>query len=196
MTIITLIYLLMITSSICMILTNNPVYGLKFLILIFLNFGFLLIYFNIAYLGLIFIMVYVGAVTILFLFVVMMLDIKYNVISSSNYVTVGFLFTFLLSVLIFNIINYNISIINTIEFLEIADTNISVFIDSSILSRVGVIMFNYYPLHILVVGVLLLVATVGAIYLTHVTEAMPVRKQSFQNDAGSTFFYTLYKGSL
>lgn len=193
MTLVTLIYVLMITSSICMILTNNPVYGLKFLILIFLNFGFLLIYFNIAYLGLIFIMVYVGAVTILFLFVVMMLDIKYNVVSSSNYVTVGFLFTFLLSVLIFNVINYNINIINTVELLEIPSTNLSVFIDASILSRVGVIMFNYYPVHILVVGVLLLVATIGAIYLTHVTEAMPVRKQYFQNDTGSTFFYTLYK---
>lgn len=192
MTIVTLVYIFMITSAICMILTNNPVYGLKFLILIFLNFGFLLIYFNIAYLGLIFIMVYVGAVTILFLFVVMMLDIKYNIINSSNYVTVGFLFTFLLALLIFNVINFNIDQLNAVELVPYSTFNISQFTESSILTRVGVIMFNYYFINIVVVGILLLVATIGAIYLTHTTEAMPVRKQYYQNDTGSTFFYTIY----
>lgn len=193
MTLVTLVYLVMTISAICMILTNNPVYGLKFLILIFLNFGFLLIYFNVAYLGLIFIMVYVGAVTILFLFVVMMLDIKYNIINSSNYVTVGFVFTFLLSLIIFSVVNYNIDAVNAIELhSNTLSFNVSALTDSSILTRVGIVMFNYYFFSILIVGVLLLVATVGAIYLTHTTEAMPVKKQYCQNDTGSTFFYTLY----
>lgn len=192
MSIVILVYLFMIISAICMILTNNPVYGLKFLILIFLNFGFLLVYFNVAYLGLVFIMVYVGAVTILFLFVVMMLDIKYNIINSSNYVTVGFVFTFLLALVIFNIINFNINNLNAVELTTASSFNISTALEPSILTRVGIVMFNYYFVNVLVVGILLLVATVGAIYLTHNSESMPIRKQTLQNDVGSTFFYTVY----
>lgn len=192
MSIVIFVYLFMIISAICMILTNNPVYGLKFLILIFLNFGFLLIYFNIAYLGLIFIMVYVGAVTILFLFVVMMLDIKYNIINSSNYVTVGFVFTFLLALVIFNVINFNIESLNTVELANVSSFNVSTLLEPSILTRIGVIMFNYYFVNIIIVGILLLVATIGAIYLTHNSEAMPIRKQAYQHDTGSSFFYTVY----
>lgn len=182
-----------------MILTNNPVYGLKFLILIFLNFGFLLIYFNVAYLGLIFIMVYVGAVTILFLFVVMMLDIKYNLISNSSYITVGFLFTFLLSILVFNILNFHLTDLSSIELVSNPidhNFNICEFTDTSIITRIGIIMFNYYLINIIIVGVLLLVATLGAIFLTHTSEAMPVRQQYYQNRTGSTFFYTLYTKNL
>nr|YP_009370835.1 NADH dehydrogenase subunit 6 [Pharyngomonas kirbyi]ARO48001.1 NADH dehydrogenase subunit 6 [Pharyngomonas kirbyi] len=193
MTLVVLTYLIMIFSAISMILTNNPVYALKFLILTFLNFGFLLVYVDILYLGLIFIMVYVGAVLILFVFVIMMLDIKYSLIKKSNYATVGFLFAFLFSLSIFIAISYNIE---ELEFTQLSETlfidSISLEEDLSVLIKLGTVIFNYYFVNTLVIGILLLVATIGAIYLTHVTDVVPTRTQSFQKDTGKVFFYTIY----
>lgn len=191
MTLVLFIYLVMIVSAISMILTNNPVYSLKFLILIFLNFGFVLIYHNVIYLGFIFIMVYVGAVTILFLFVVMMLDIKYNITTTANYVTVGFFFTFLLSISIFSVLNFNMEDSLDMEFIYI-NNDLSKIDELSILVNIGVIIFNYHFINVIIVGLLLLVATIGAIYLTHNTDSMPIRRQFFQNRASSKFFYSLY----
>ena len=178
-----------------MIMTKNPVYSLKFLILVFLNFGFLLIYQDLIYLGLIFIMVYVGAVTILFLFVVMMLDIRYNVSDTFNYITVGLMFSFLFSALTFTIINFNSENIYSIEIaINTNYTTLNIY-SYSLLNVLGILMFNYYAPAIIIVGVLLLGVTISAIHLTHDTDAMPVRKQSFQTSSNSTFFYTIYTHS-
>ena len=57
-------------------LTNNPVHSILFLILTFFNSAVLLFLLNAEFLGLIFIIVYVGAIAVLFLFVVMMLNVK------------------------------------------------------------------------------------------------------------------------
>tara|TARA_B100000674_G_C37284576_1_gene664877 strand:+ start:105 stop:389 length:285 start_codon:yes stop_codon:yes gene_type:complete len=58
------------------VLSTNPVYSVISLILTFVNAAILLIFFKAEFLSLIFIVVYVGAIAILFLFVVMMIDIK------------------------------------------------------------------------------------------------------------------------
>lgn len=63
-------------SAIFVITANNPVISVLFLISVFLNVASYLILWDIQYLGLIYIIVYVGAIAILFLFVVMMLNIK------------------------------------------------------------------------------------------------------------------------
>lgn len=202
MNIILISYLIMICASICMILTTNPVYGLKFLIVIFLNFGFILVYYNVIYLGFIFIMVYVGAVTILFLFVVMMLDIKFNIMSNTNYLTVGFLFTFLFTLILFNLLNnshneipsilvYNNSV-NVNFYSHVSD----LLYDFNVLQVIGVLIFNYLYVYLLTIGVLLLVATVGAIYLTHNTEAVAIRKQYMQTDRSNSLYYVFYSNKL
>lgn len=198
MTLILISYLIMISASICMILTNNPVYGLKFLILIFLNFGFILVFYNVIYLGFIFIMVYVGAVTILFLFVVMMLDVKYNLVNNNNYLTVGFLFSFLISLVLFNLLNDSHNEVPNILNVNVWEcqlgSNINIY-DHSILESIGIIIFNYLFVYLITIGVLLLIATVGAIYLTHNTEAIAIRKQYMQNDNVNSFFYVFYNDS-
>ena len=61
----------------------NPVHSVLFLILAFVNASFILILFQIEFLALLFIIVYVGAIAVLFLFIVMMLNIKKVRINSS-----------------------------------------------------------------------------------------------------------------
>jgi NADH-quinone oxidoreductase subunit J len=55
---------------------QNPVHSVLFLILVFLNGSGLLLLIEAEFIAIMFIVVYVGAIAVLFLFVVMMLDIK------------------------------------------------------------------------------------------------------------------------
>jgi NADH-quinone oxidoreductase subunit J len=67
---------LIIFSSIMVISVKNPVHSVLFLILTFISAAGLLLLLEVEFISLIFIVVYVGAIAVLFLFVVMMLDIK------------------------------------------------------------------------------------------------------------------------
>lgn len=58
------------------IISQNPVYSILYLVLFFITGSSLLGLFGFDYLSLIFILVYVGAIAVLFLFVIMILDIK------------------------------------------------------------------------------------------------------------------------
>ena len=63
-------------SSIFVIWTKNPIFSVLFLIFSFFNVSALLLLFNFEFLPITFLVVYVGAVAVLFLFVLMMLNIK------------------------------------------------------------------------------------------------------------------------
>jgi NADH:ubiquinone oxidoreductase subunit 6 (subunit J) len=66
----------MILAAFFVIAPRNPIHSVGALIFIVLNFVFLLINLEAEYLALIFVAVYLGAVSVLFLFIVMMLNIK------------------------------------------------------------------------------------------------------------------------
>jgi len=63
-------------SSIMVISATNPVHSALCLILTFVNASGLLFLLELEFVSFIFIVVYVGAIAVLFLFIVMMLDIK------------------------------------------------------------------------------------------------------------------------
>ena len=67
---------LILTSGLIVITARNPIHSVLFMILVFVNVIFLLICLQAEFLALTFVIVYVGAVAVLFLFVVMMLNIK------------------------------------------------------------------------------------------------------------------------
>ena len=56
--------------------SKNPVHSVLFLILVFCNAAGLLILLHLDFFAMIFLVVYVGAIAVLFLFVVMMLEIR------------------------------------------------------------------------------------------------------------------------
>lgn len=65
-----------ILSGIMVITSKNPVISVLFLIAVFLNVAGYLVLLGVAYLGLVYLIVYVGAIAILFLFVIMMLNLR------------------------------------------------------------------------------------------------------------------------
>lgn len=74
-----IIYLLssvMLGSTILVIGVHNPIHSILLLILVFVLGSLILFFIQMEVFGLIFLIVYVGAIVILFLFIIMMLDIK------------------------------------------------------------------------------------------------------------------------
>lgn len=65
-----------IISSILVITSKNPVIAVIFLISLFINASGYLIITGVGFIGLTYIILYVGAITVLFLFVIMMINIK------------------------------------------------------------------------------------------------------------------------
>ncbi len=99
---------LALLSGVMVIQSRNPVYSVLFLILVFFNTAGLLILLQLDFFAMIFLVVYVGAIAVLFLFVVMMLNIKKHEINEKKlrYLPVGVmlfvLFLFEISLIINN----------------------------------------------------------------------------------------------
>lgn len=65
-----------ILSSVLVITSKNPVVAVIFLISLFINTAGYLIFLGIGFVGISYIIIYIGAITVLFLFVIMMVNIR------------------------------------------------------------------------------------------------------------------------
>lgn len=67
---------LALVSAAMVIISKNPIHSVIYLIMVFCNAAGLLALLKIEFIAMMFIIIYVGAIAVLFLFVVMMLNIK------------------------------------------------------------------------------------------------------------------------
>jgi NADH-quinone oxidoreductase subunit J len=169
-----------ILSSLFVISTKNPVFSILFLISTFVNVSCLLFLFNFEFLPIAFLVIYVGAIAVLFLFVLMMLNIKLAELQG-NYSTmlpiaVIFGFMFLLEFLLlfraeFVFLN-NTDSVSTVFLSDILNTSIfkanfgSLLGAHGNLKTIAVAVFSHYLLPFLLAGYILLLAMVAAIILT------------------------------
>jgi len=99
------ISLCLIIICLLVFIVDNPVHSVLFLILAFFNASILLLTFDVEFLGIIFIIIYVGAIAVLFLFVVMMLNVKIFSFDLTQYYSLLFLFINLFFIQIFSIVS-------------------------------------------------------------------------------------------
>jgi len=151
-----------------------------FLVLVFLFSAGILFCLEVEFLALSFIIVYVGAIAVLFLFVVMMLDIKIgdNTLGYLNYGPIAYFITFLFVLeitipLIKGVTAYPYSSSGT-EYVYINWFNQIDFITN--LESIGQLLYTYYFVFFLMSGFILFVAMLGAIMLT-LTLKKSVKKQ-------------------
>src|SRR5205085_7286088 len=78
-----LLYILILIAGLLVITSKNTVQSVLYLILVFLLCSLLFIYLGADFIGLIILIVYIGAIAVLFLFVVMMLNIRLLEIAST-----------------------------------------------------------------------------------------------------------------
>lgn len=150
----------LIFSSLSVIFSKNPVNSVLFLILAFLNSTFLFILIGAEFVGIILAIVYIGAVAILFLFVVMMLDIELIdiVFSVKRYIPLAVLF----SIVIISEIIY-LTVVKTVKgnlILEPSSVNNT--------ESIGDVLYTKFFIDFQLSGIVLLLAMIGAIVLTHI----------------------------
>ena len=163
-------------SAMMVITAKNPVHSVLFLILAFFNAAGLFILLGAEFIAMILVIVYVGAVAVLFLFVVMMLDINFADLrkGAMKYVPVGLIAGgVLLAELITVFVGWTMS--------EKAVSNIASPIpDPTKITNteaLGHILYTDYVFAFQVSGLILLVAMIGAIVLTH-RRRSGIRKQN------------------
>jgi len=79
-----IIYIVSILLGVLTILSRNPIVSVLFLIGLFVNIAGLLILIGYSFMGLAYILVYVGAVSILFLFILMLINIRISELLSET----------------------------------------------------------------------------------------------------------------
>jgi len=151
-----------------------------FLIFSFFNVSALLLLFNFEFLPITFLVVYVGAVAVLFLFVLMMLNIKLaelidNYFSILPIAILFFLiFTFQLAFLMRFEFDF-ISSLDNISAVFLADFHNTITIKSNFfdlnyeltnIKLLGFVLFSKFLYHFIIAGVVLLLAMIAAIVLT------------------------------
>ena len=79
-----LLVILSLFSGIFIIVTKNPIISVLYLILLFSSISCYLIFIGIKFIGISYLLVYVGAVSILFLFILMLINIRVSELSSET----------------------------------------------------------------------------------------------------------------
>lgn len=177
---------ILILSAIAIITVKNSIYSVLFLVLNFVTAAGLLLLLECEFLSLLFIIIYVGAIAVLFLFVVMMLDVKILETSKDlfKYIPIGSiiggLFLVEMSSIIYshfktNSYNNNSGKIFMNDFLNYYD-RIDVFTD---IEALGQLLYTHYIVQFLVAGFILLLAVIGAVVLTMNNNMQNTKNQKF-----------------
>ena len=185
-------------SSILVITSKNPVIAVTFLIAVFVNAAGYLILMGVGFIGISYIIVYIGAIVVLFLFVIMMINIKLTDIleTGSQYtktfplaLAIGSLFIYE----IFNILPFtfnNLSSISAllngftslnglmlnseIQNLTSVDTALNPVIADSIFSNflqiqaIGQGLYTYGAVWLILCSIILLLAMVAPIFISRI----------------------------
>jgi len=166
-------------ASIMVTVSRNTVYSVFFLILVFISISILFIMIGAEFLGMIMLIVYVGAVSVLFLFVVMMLNITEQVKKRSsrkgliNNISVGSIvgvIIFLELLVVVGVWKYKGT------FVPLSTTNLN--LDISNTHALGNVLYTDYIHLFQISGMILLIAMIGAITLTF-SKRENIKRQSY-----------------
>jgi|AntAceMinimDraft_1070359.scaffolds.fasta_scaffold47531_1 NADH-quinone oxidoreductase subunit J len=189
---------LLIFSGLWVSVSLNPIESVLFLILAFCNTAVILFIFNVEFLGLLFIIIYVGAVAVLFLFIIMMLNIKNQeslVLNTSYLKSIYdklkfFIFSFFVIVLFLFLQNSFQQ--DAFLFFDKNYDFVSIFDKLNNIDVIGQVLYNYFIVCFLLAGLVLLIALVGAIVLTlrfnSSKKSQLVSRQLSRTDNFLTFF--------
>jgi len=110
-----IISIISIISGIFVIISKNPIVSVLFLIGLFLSISSYLIILGINFIGLSYLLVYVGAVSILFIFILMLINVRISELlhDASNSIPLAVIITIAFNYPIYQILPYSIAIINS-----------------------------------------------------------------------------------
>ena len=176
-------------SGVFIIITKNPIISVLYLILLFSSISCYLIFIGVKFIGISYLLVYVGAVSILFLFILMLINIRVSELISdtNNNIPLAILtilafinpinqilpdqtvrYDSFLDVLFkgeINKLSNYLTSNNQISYVSSKswDGNISDTID---IMAIGNVLYSSYSIWLIITSIILLLAMVGAIVIT------------------------------
>lgn len=174
-----IICLVALFAGILTIITKNPVVSVLFLIMLFGCVAIFLMFIGLKFIGLSYLLVYVGAVSILFLFILMLINIRVSELISdtSNNIPIAVLAFLAFFIPFGNALDDNASDIQkgsfelfvnnnkNIQYVSSKhwDSNISEISD---ITSIGNVMYTSYSMWLIIASIILLLAMVGSIVIT------------------------------
>jgi NADH:ubiquinone oxidoreductase subunit 6 (subunit J) len=150
-------------ASMLLLWSNNKIYSILYLILLYICVSLIFLYLGATVVGLFYFLVYIGAVAVLFLFSVMILNLKDIQLENDVQVLLGiFVLAFALCVQFYFLGG------ETFEYM---------FTTNQLLRLVGIVMFKHYSFLLTVAGLILLVSMMGAIWLTNKKKGYYIKNQ-------------------
>src|SRR5690349_16799496 len=106
-----LLYIVAILLGVWVIISKNPIVSVLFLIGLFLSISVYLIFTGLNFIGLSYLLVYVGAVSILFLFILMLINVRISelLIDSINSIPLAILVGSFFNFFVNNVLPYMVS---------------------------------------------------------------------------------------
>ena len=171
-----------ITALLCgilVIINKNPIVSVIFLIGLFANISVYLILIGLTFIGLSYLIVYIGAVSILFLFILMLINIRVSELKNytNNSLPLIVIILFLFNNTLFQLIPFFNVFLDSKNLLNINTKKTNLFFisskswDSNLveinhIGSIGNIMYTNYNLWLIITSLILLLAMVGAIIIT------------------------------
>jgi NADH-quinone oxidoreductase subunit J len=152
--------LMMLGFGTAVVVNRNPVASALSLVVSFLGLAALFITLDAYFIGIIQVLVYAGAVMVLFLFIIMLLDLRaetkrqINLLASAGAITVAIAFV----LQIFYVVGHFKSAGQPFPPLARSTTDD--------VRNIGAMLFSNYNLPFQIIGVLVLVATIGVVLLS------------------------------
>lgn len=186
--ILTIITVTSIVCSILVITSKNPIVSVLFLIGLFLSVASYLMMLGINFIGLSYLLVYVGAVSILFLFILMLINVRISelVTDNNNSIPLVIMMSVIFNIALYALFPWNSvldssilvheNILNKFYFFKLNVINNLSFVTSNVwdgaiaevshITSIGNIIYTAYPLWLIITSIILLLAMVGAIIIT------------------------------
>ena len=171
-----LIYVIAILLGTLVIISKNPIVSVLFLIGLFLSISSYLFLTGLNFLGLAYLLVYIGAVSILFLFILMLINVRISelLIDSINSIPLAILVVIFFNYFVNNVLQYIITISSLFYQFSIKKklTNVTsvswdgYLAETSHITSIGNILYGNYSIWLIITSVILLLAMNGAIVIT------------------------------
>ena len=176
-----IISIVSILCGILVIVSKNPIVSVLFLIGLFLSVAGYLMMLGINFIGLSYLLVYVGAVSILFLFILMLINVRISELASdnSNSIPLAIIISVFFSTnKLFSdvLITPNMSLSNESNYWENSNFSELLFVTSHSwdnrlaetfhITSIGNIIYTNYPLWLILTSIILLLAMIGSILIT------------------------------
>lgn len=172
-----LVYVIAILFGTLVIISKNPVISVLFLIGLFLSISCYLILTGLNFIGLSYLLVYIGAVSILFLFILMLINVRISelLIDSINSIPLAILLGTFFNYFVNNVLPYMMIAFNNLLYHVSTTTRLAnvtslswdgYLAETSHITSIGNILYGNYSIWLIITSTILLLAMVGAIVIT------------------------------